>query len=252
MPITPARAVCALALVWGSSTLQAQTAVPHWEYSGNQADPAHWGQLDPTYEGCAIGAYQSPIDITETVKVKLPPLQFHYSPAAPALMNNGHSLEVRLPAGQSLAVGDDTYQLQQLHFHSPGEESVAGRRAAMSAHLVHRDAKGEIGVVAVMIQTGAANPAYETLFAHLPRLAETVVVDDFQLDVSALLPASKGYYSYTGSLTTPPCTEGVNWIILKTPITLSEKQIAEFQQMFNDTARPLQPVNGRLIEESVD
>jgi carbonic anhydrase len=159
-------------------------------------------------------------------------------------------VQVNLPAGNNLVVDGKKLELLQFHFHTPSEEAVAGKHAAMVAHFVHKDEDGKLGVVAVLIQPGKTNPAWAPIFAHLPRVGEQVTVDGLSLDLPALLPAKKGYYSFEGSLTTPPCSEGVKWMVLKEPVKLSPQQIKAFRQVYNANARPLQPLNGRVVKES--
>lgn len=230
---------------------QADGMAPHWGYSGHHGDPAHWAELDHAFEACASGQHQSPIDISHAEKAALPALEFHYSNAAPTIINNGHTVQVALPAGQTLTVGDQSYELLQFHFHTPSEETVHGKHTAMVAHFVHRNAAGQLGVVGVLMQQGKANAAFAPVFAHLPRAGEKVTVDNLALDLAAMLPADKGYYAFEGSLTTPPCSEGVNWMVLKHPIELSAAQIHAFQHIYHANARPIQAAHGRAIKESM-
>jgi carbonic anhydrase len=223
---------------------------PHWNYGHSHEGPMHWAELDPAFETCAKGGNQSPIDIRNAVKADLPALQFNYTTAAPTLVNNGHTIQVNLPAGQTLTVGDKTYDLLQFHFHTPSEEALNGKHTAMVGHFVHKNADGGLGVIGVLMQPGKTNAAFAPVFAHLPRKGETITVSDLQLDLAAMLPADKGYYSFAGSLTTPPCSEGVKWMVLKQPIRLGAEQIKAFRRIFNANARPIQPLNGRVIQES--
>jgi len=223
---------------------------PHWAYTGH-GGPAHWAHLDSAFEACAKGTRQSPIDIRNAVKSELPALGFQYASTEPTIVNNGHTIQVNLPTGNTLKVGDATYELLQFHFHSPSEEQISGKHTAMVAHFVHRNAAGQLGVVGVLIQPGKSNAAYAPIFEHLPRHGERITVDGLTLDLNALLPADKGYYSYEGSLTTPPCSEGVNWMVLKTPVRLGADQIKAFRRVYNANARPIQPGNDRVIKESM-
>jgi len=225
-------------------------AVPHWAYGGKHADPSHWGALAPEFEACAKGHAQSPVDIRSAVKADLPALQFGYSPADPVIVNNGHTVQVNLPPGQRLLIGEHSFELAQFHFHTPSEEEIHGKRAAMEAHFVHRDADGHLAVVSVLLQSGRPNKAYAPVFDHLPRPGEKITVDGLRLDLAKLLPERTGYYRFQGSLTTPPCSEGVQWIVLKQPVHLGAAQIAAFRKLFKRNARPVQPLNGRVIEES--
>lgn len=228
---------------------QAQTA-PHWDYRSPHGGPTRWAELDPKFETCGKGGSQSPIDIRNAVKADLPALNVGYGAAEPTFVNNGHTIQVNLPPGQTLTVGDQSYELLQFHFHTPSEEAINGKRTAMVAHFVHRSADGQLGVIAVLIRPGKTNAAFAPVFEHLPREGEKVTVDGLKLDLAAMLPADKGYYSFAGSLTTPPCSEGVNWMVLKNPIELGPEQIKAFRRIFNANARPLQATNGRVIKES--
>lgn len=222
----------------------------HWNYAHGEEGPAHWAELDATFETCAKGSNQSPIDIRNAVKADLPAIKTNYSAASPVFVNNGHTIQVNLPAGQTMTVGDKSYELLQFHFHTPSEEALNGKRTAMVAHFVHKTAAGELGVIGVLIQPGKTNEAFAPVFEHLPRAGEKITVDDVKLDLAAMMPADKGYYSFAGSLTTPPCSEGVNWMVLKNPISLGAEQIKAFRRIFNANARPIQPLNGRVIQES--
>ena len=223
---------------------------PHWSYTGKHADPGHWAELSPEFEACSKGHAQSPIDIRSTIKAPLPALQFSYTTAEPVFVNNGHTVQVNLSPSQRLMLGDRNFELVQFHFHTPSEEAIHGKRAPMEAHFVHRDAEGQLAVVSVLLQSGKFSKAYAPVFEHLPRPGEKITVEGLHLDLARLLPADKGYYRFQGSLTTPPCSEGVQWIVLKQPLQLGANQIRAFQRIFKSNARPVQPLNGRIVEES--
>ena len=189
--------------------------------------------------------------IRNAVKANLPALQFNYGEAAPALVNNGHTIQINLPAGQTLKVGDKSYELLQFHFHTPSEEALNGKRTAMVGHFVHKNAAGELGVIGVLMQPGKTNAAFAPVFAHLPRAGEQITVDGLKLNLAAMLPDDKGYYAFEGSLSTPPCSEGVSWMVMKKPISLGAEQIKAFRRVFNANARPIQALNGRVIKESM-
>jgi carbonic anhydrase len=244
-------------------TVHAQTpAVPHytspwrtpWTYAGERG-PDHWGALDPDYALCNSGHQQSPIDITATHPEDLPPLRFEYHAAPlPFVTNNGAAIRVDYfaPAGSGdfLVVGEKRYQLTQFHFHRPSEETIHGRRYDMVLHLMHRSADGEIAGVAVLLKSGADNAAMQPVFDHMPAREGNEVVSGIELDPSGMLPRELGYYAYTGSQTAPPCTEGVRWFILKTPVEVGARQIRAYSAIYPHDVRPLQGLNGRTVAES--
>jgi carbonic anhydrase len=226
------------------------TAGHDWSYEGDHG-PAHWGEVKSDYTMCKTGKNQSPIDITSAAKADLPPIQFAYQTAQLRIINNGHSIQVNYPEGSFITVGGKTFQLVQFHFHHPSEEKIKGKNFDMVAHLVHKNAEGNLAVVAVLIKKGHANAFIETLWAHLPKEEETEEVPaNVSIDASGLLPAQHGYYTYTGSLTTPPCSEGVTWLVLKAPIEISSDQINRFAHYYKNNARPVQPLDGRVVSES--
>lgn len=244
----------AFAVLLGSAAHASGGGHHHWSYEGAHQGPAHWGELDPAFEACAKGGSQSPIDISNTVKAELASLNFEYGKTTePTIVNNGHTVQVNVPAGSQLKVGDQTYGLLQFHFHTPSEETIKGKHTAMVAHFVHKNAAGQLGVVSVLMQPGpmAKNPAYAPVFDHLPRPNEKISVEGLELDLAAMLPSDKGYYSFDGSLTTPPCSESVSWMVLKRPVALGNDQIKAFRRLFNANARPVQPLNGRIVKESL-
>ncbi|MET1077397.1 MAG: carbonic anhydrase family protein [Pseudomonas sp.] len=236
----------------GSAWLIAATSVaaeaPHWDYQGH-ADPSHWGELSPDYATCALGKIQSPIDIRGAVKGALQPIEFHYQDSHVSLWNNGHTLQVNPDPGNFIQVAGTRYDLLQFHFHSPSEEQIEGRAFSMVAHLVHKNATGQLAVVAVLLEEGAQDNAFlQPVWSHLPPTpSEPQPLAEPKLNLTQLLPREQGYYSYQGSLTTPPCSEGVSWLVLNHPVTLSPQQHAAFQALFKTNARPIQPLNGRVI-----
>lgn len=225
-----------------------------WEYRGPRG-AEHWSALDPAYALCNEGKEQSPIDILQTQKAQLPALQFEYT-TEPAryVINNRYTIRVNYHdapgTGSFLVVGDKRYQLIQFHFHRPSEESVHGRRYAMVLHLMHRASDGELAGVAVFLKAGHANGTVERLWQHMPEDEGQLAVPGLELDPADMLPHETGYYEYTGSVSAPPCTERVRWFVLKTPVEVSPAQIKAFARLFPDDARPLQPLNGRVVRES--
>ncbi|HUL35424.1 MAG TPA: carbonic anhydrase family protein [Candidatus Eisenbacteria bacterium] len=230
--------------------IAAQEAKPHWSYKGSAA-PADWGKLDPAYATCSSGKTQSPIDIKGAKPADLPALKMDYKTVPFNIIDNGHTIQVNYPAGSTLTVGDHVYTLKQFHFHHPSEEHVNGKKFELVAHLVHADADGHLAVVAILFNEGAANPVLDKVWKNIPSTQEKAIdVPDVTINAGDLLPSNLGYFTYAGSLTTPPCSEGVTWFVLKTTDTLSKAEVAAFAKHYPMNARPIQPTNGREIRES--
>lgn len=224
---------------------------PHWTYSG-ASGPEKWGTLEEDYSSCALGKKQSPIDIRNDLATKadLPPIEFHYKPERLKIIDNGHTIQINYEAGSFIKVGGRRYELVQFHFHKPSEERMDGKAYDMVAHLVHRDRDGNLAVVAVLLAKGSANPLIGTLWDNIPRQKDSEQTPGVLIDATALIPGNAAYYTYAGSLTTPPCSEGVTWFVLRNPMTLSAEQIARFSRSYRMNARPVQPLNGREIRAS--
>ncbi|MDT8403855.1 carbonic anhydrase family protein [Sulfuriflexus sp.] len=233
-------------LLAGGIAFAADASKSAWGYDGPQG-PAHWGDLAAEYATCKTGKSQSPINIITAKPAQLAGLRFHYQATDLDIVNNGHTIQVNYAAGSSIEVGGKRYRLLQFHFHSPSEHAVDGRPYDMVAHLVHQAADGQLGVIAVLMRKGKASPVIESIWAHLPRHAGDRKQADMQINITDLLPATHSYYSYTGSLTTPPCSEGVNWMVLQTPVEVSAAQIATFSNLFSGNVRPHQPLHERVI-----
>jgi carbonic anhydrase len=219
----------------------------HWGYEG-EAGPEHWGELSPDYAACSQGMEQSPVDIPATTPVNPPGLQFNYQPSALNIVNNGHAIQVNYDSGSSLVVDGAAYPLVQFHLHSLSEHTLNAAHTAMELHLVHKDAAGHTAVVGVMIVEGAQSPAYEPILANMPaEEGKPHQIDGVTVNAVDLLPADSGYYRYNGSLTTPPCTEGVKWFVMSVPVELSADRIASFQSIYDNNYRPVQPLNERTF-----
>jgi len=223
----------------------------HWGYEGEGA-PANWGDLKPEYATCGSGLYQSPIDINKTITASLDTLVFSYKESPLRIINNGHSIQINYEPGSSFTVDGQTYELLQFHFHAPSEHTVKGAFYDMEMHLVHKNSKDELAVVGVMMKKGAPNNIIQVLWDNIPaEVNQESEVNGISVNASSLLPSDTGYYHYFGSLTTPPCSEGVNWSVLKTPIQVSEEQIAKFRSVMGvDNNRPVLPVNKRFVLSS--
>ncbi|MFD2111766.1 carbonic anhydrase [Thiorhodococcus fuscus] len=221
----------------------------HWGYSGAEG-PDHWGELDQAFSVCGSGKNQSPVDLTEFIDAQLPPIGFHYQPGGEEEENNGHSIQIDYAKGSGISLNGHEYALKQYHFHTPSENHIRGKAFPMEAHLVHVDAHGKIAVIAVMIQEGAENPALTEAWSLMPEQPETKVHLHHPVSAEDLLPKNRDYYRFTGSLTTPPCTEGVAWLVMKEPVTASADQIRKFASvMGHPNNRPIQAANHRVILE---
>lgn len=220
----------------------------HWSYEG-EAGPEHWARLDPKNKLCASGQRQSPIDIRDGIRVDLEPIRFDYRPSRFHIVDNGHTVQV-IVAGNRISLTGKTYELVQFHFHRPSEEKINGKAFDMVVHLVHRAPDGQLAVVAILLERGSENPVIQSLWNYIPlERGQAVMPPEATVDLSALLPDSRTYYTYMGSLTTPPCSEGVLWLVLKQPVAVSEEQIRIFSRLHPNNARPVQPHAGRLIKE---
>ena len=225
-------------------------APAHWDYKGD-GGPEAWGQMKPEFSMCSSGKRQSPIDIRSGVKVDLEPIQFDYRPSAFSVVDNGHTIQVNVGGGNAIEVQGQRFDLLQFHFHRPSEERINGRQFDMVAHLVHKSPEGRLAVVAVLLDRGgAAQPLIQTVWNNLPLEKGSEVSVRGDLDMNHLLPADRRYFTYMGSLTTPPCSEGVLWVVLKAPVQVSAEQIAVFAKLYPMNARPVQARGGRLIKES--
>lgn len=225
-----------------------------WDYRGPRG-AQHWSALDPDYAICNTGREQSPLDIRSARKTYLPPLRFDYkSEPVRYVINNGHTIRVNYHdaagAGSFLVMGGRRYQLIQFHFHHPSEELIDGRRYPMVLHLMHRSADGQVVGVAVFLKIGHANATVQRVFDHMPFAEGQLAAPGVAIDPAAMLPHDTTYYTYMGSTTAPPCTEGVRWIVLKTPVEVSAAQVRAFARLYPDDARPAQALDGRIVEES--
>ena len=224
----------------------------HWGYAGD-IGPEHWADLAPENRLCAVGTRQSPIDIRDGLAVDLQPIAFDYRVSSFSVLDNGHTVQVNVGAGNSLTVMGRRFELVQFHFHRPSEERVNGRQFDMVAHLVHKDEQGRLAVLAVLLERGRderPQPVVQAVWANLPLEKGEAQPAQTQIDLNQLLPAERGYYTYMGSLTTPPCSEGVLWMVLRQPVALSAQQIGIFARLYPMNARPLQAPSGRVIKES--
>lgn len=226
--------------------MAAEHGKAHWSYSGAEAFQ-HWGDLSAEFHACKSGVRQSPIDINEYNAAHLPPLHPSYRPGTLEVINNGHTIQVNTANSSGLEVNDKMYQLLQFHFHTPSEHYVDGAPYPMEVHFVHKAADGTLGVVGVMMQLGKENSAIRRIWSAMPATTEDHA-GLVTMSAGDLLPANLDYYKYEGSLTTPPCSEGVQWHVAKTPIEISAAQLREFQALFSMNARPVQPLHSRDVQ----
>ncbi|WP_306362310.1 carbonic anhydrase [Nocardia sp. CC227C] len=255
VPLTRRRALAALTLFALPVALGARSAAvgdhaparPHWDYAAD--GPDHWADLDRRFLACRMGHQQSPIDLPR--HTPLDPadhLTFAYGPLpAVALADNGHTLHAAVPAdsGYHITLDGRRYALTQFHFHTPSEHTIDRAGTAMELHLVHTDARGALAVVAVLMRIGPAPSAFLPLFAEMPPTGGTRTVGP--IDLRDFLPGDHAQFRYAGSLTTPPCTEGVSWTVLRRPVAVSAPEAERFRARFPHSNRPTQPRYDRPV-----
>jgi len=239
----------------------------HWSYFDGPEGPENWGNLSKDNLACLKGKSQSPININidRAVKAQLNPIEFIYRPSPLSIIDNGHTIMVNYGEGSNLMVDGRQYRLIQFHFHKPSEEAINGERTDMVAHLVHQHHDGSLAVVAVLMSTTKPassrkywwgddsikeNAFINTLWNNVPLVKGKTDTPGVMIDINQMLPADKSYFTYMGSLTTPPCSENVLWLVLKTPIYVSDDQVKNFDRMYQMNARPLQPKGDRLVKET--
>ncbi|WPN47020.1 MULTISPECIES: carbonic anhydrase [unclassified Pseudomonas] len=216
-----------------------------WRYAG-PSGPENWGELKSEYGLCKSGKEQSPIDIQNAMKYPFEPVSFSYHPNKVSVLNNGHTIQVSAPDSGSVSLPTGAFSLVQIHFHAPAEEKIEGRTYPLGAHLVHRNDAGELAIVALMFEEGAHNTALEPIFAAMPRKAGGRATLG-SANIADLLPVNHNAYAFMGSLTKPPCTEGVRWNVLTTAVQLSPAQLEAFRAIYPMNARPVQPLNSRSV-----
>ncbi|KPF48706.1 hypothetical protein IP80_09300 [beta proteobacterium AAP65] len=221
----------------------------HWGYEGEHG-PAAWAKLKPEFGLCKTGERQSPIDIRGGLAVNLEPVKFDYQDSPFSVIDNGHTVQVNLQPGNSIDIGGRKFELQQFHFHRPSEERIDGRQFEMSLHLVHKDAQGRLAVVALLFDEGPPHAVVQDVWNNLPLERGEARPARQPLALTELLPDDRRYYTYMGSLTTPPCSEGVQWVVMRSPLSLTAEQIGLFSRIYPMNARPVQSASGRRILQS--
>lgn len=219
----------------------------HWSYEG-EGGPLHWASLSPEYQICKTGRNQSPINIPSGLVVQPGMIQFDYAPVPLAVLNNGHTIQVQNSSRSSLQVEGDSYTLAQLHFHSPSEHTVGGRSYPLEMHLVHKNDAGKLAVIGLLFENGPDNPILQSIWQSVPQAVNQVnSVAGVSLDISSMLSLDRGYVRYSGSLTMPPCTEGVSWFVLNQTHYVSEAQTQAFRETIGLNNRPVQFLLGRKV-----
>lgn len=222
-------------------------AQAHWSYEG-EAGPENWGKLDPKFVMCSTGRNQSPIDLSRFTEAELAPLKMNYKTSASDIVNNGHTLQVNYAPGSTLVVDGREFELKQFHFHAPSENTLNGKHFPLEGHLVHADKEGNLTVVAVMFSEGKDNPLLAQLWQHVPPKKGDQSSLPAGLNAKTLLPTLHSHYAFNGSLTTPPCSEGVRWLVIRQPATASKAQVERFSGTVGEANnRPVQPLNARTV-----
>ncbi|MEB3288606.1 MAG: carbonic anhydrase [Leptolyngbya sp.] len=226
----------------------------HWGYVG-ETGPEHWGELSPEFQVCGLGREQSPLDLRHPIPATLSPITLSYHPVPLTLLNNGHTIQVAIDddarGGNTLELDGKRYTLRQFHFHHPSEHTVDGTAFPMELHLVHSHPDGSLAVLGVLIQEGSENPNLRPIWNVMPaRTSEARTVAHIRIDPHDLLPPEGDTFRYFGSLTTPPCSEIVSWVVFQSPIEASRFQIERFARIFPNNARPVQAQNRRVVLES--
>lgn len=236
-----------------SHSVEAHSATPHWSYSG-ETGPSHWGSLTSAYSVCSTGTDQSPINIASSdisgTPSPLALVTLQYRPVSGTALDNGHTLQVNVEPGCTAMVDGTHYELRQFHYHTPSDHTFDGQHRIVEWHFVHESADKNLAVVAVLVDQGAPNAALTPLLSAPPTKTGTQRSLTTPLDVAAMMPGNLDALRYQGSLSTPPCTEGVRWIVLRTPISMSSQQVGAVRDVLNNNDRPVQPLNGRSLQQA--
>lgn len=222
---------------------------PHWGYTGD-AGPEYWGRLSVEFTTCSSGKNQSPINLANMIEAELAEIAFDYRSVPLRIVNNGHTLQVNCPKGGRITVDGHSYNLLQFHFHSPSENQINGRSFPLEAHLVHSDDHGKLAVIAVMFYAGhKANQFLDTIWKYMPtEVGRENLLAHVNVNAMVLLPRDTAYYRYSGSLTTPPCSEGVLWMVMKNAVEVSSEQVEAFRALMGHANnRPIQPIFSRAV-----
>lgn len=219
-----------------------------WSYDG-AANPGKWGELDPKFKACSVGGEQSPVDLKGAIKADAGNLVLSWKAEAFQVVNNGHTIQANGGDASSLMLDGKPYAMKQFHFHAPSEHALNGERSDMEVHFVHASPEGPLTVVGVFLKAGAANPVFAAVMADAPA-AEGAAKATSSVDPLKMLPTSRNLFRYQGSLTTPPCSEIVNWVVMEAPVEVGGAELAAFTKLFPNNARPLQPLGRRFLLRS--
>lgn len=220
----------------------------HWAYEG-EGSPEHWAELEsPKNIDCGRGQSQSPIDVVQANPQDLENVAIHYQPSDLRVWNNGHTVQAVYDAGSYIELDGERYDVAQFHYHAPSEHTIAGKSFAAEFHIVHKQGD-RLAVVGILLEAGAENAGYQAFLDNLPAVETPETNVGVKVNAADLLPAVQTTYRYTGSLTTPPCTEGVNWVLMTTPVQISAAQISALETVFEGNNRPVQSLNTRSLVE---
>lgn len=234
-----------LVVVCFPSLLNAGGHGPHWSYSGDTG-PGHWGDLDPSYASCKEGKAQSPINLKWSKVKDKSEIKLSYHDSSIKMLDNGHTIQTNFEPGNKAWIHGQEYELLQMHFHTGSEHQFSGKGFPLELHFVHKDPHGKLAVIGVMFKEGEENPLINDLWKNIPHEKnEEVAVSGTKLNPEKLIPEVQTHYHYQGSLTTPPCSEGVSWNVLNTPLEVSKSQIDAFKKLYSKNNRPVQALNGR-------
>ena len=243
-------AVTLAALAIGASGVRSAIASSGWGYTGEGANG--WADLSDAYTTCRTGLEQSPVDLKGAIDADLPAVKVDYKPIPLTILNNSHTIQVNAAPGNTIELDGEKYELLQMHFHHPGEHTIAGESFPMEAHFVHSNEKEELAVLGVFLKEGAENAALSSVWAAMPKeKAAATTIPNVQVDIASLLPSNPAMFQYFGSLTTPPCTQVVKWVVFKEPIEVSTAQIDQFKAIFALNARPTQPLHRRFLLDTL-
>ncbi|HDR1407682.1 TPA: carbonic anhydrase [Pasteurella multocida] len=240
----------ALALTACTSPLKKEETHTHWGYTGHES-PEHWAELSPKFRICGEGKNQTPIEIKHTIDGKLAPIKLDYRPSNVEIVNNGHTIQVDFKeASNRMQLNGKTFTLKQFHFHVPSENLIRGKSFPMEAHFVHADNEGNLAVLGVLYVLSSENQRLAPIWQNFPQKAGEKYTLSTAFDPATLIPKKRDYYRFSGSLTTPPCSEGVNWLVLKHYDNISQSQVEAFATLMKGhNNRPVQPINARVIVE---